>query len=456
MLLTRAETLKQQFTDSLGLPWQEILPASRLDVILEEEGVHYRNCVYTPVVTLWAWMTQVLDADKSLSNAVKRIIAWVSVAGLPSPSPDTGAYCKARKRLSETLISGLVAETAETLEQQVFCLQQWCGHRVRVFDGTSILMNDTVANQTAYPQHSNQRPGCGFPIIQVVVVFSLVTGAVVQAAIAPFRTSEIVLSRALYKLLEAGDVVLADQAYGSYTDLALIQLQGADGVLRKHHARKTDFRRGQRLGKGDHCVVWNKPSECPNHMSPEEFDTLPNTLQVREVKVQVKRPGYRSQTIIVVTTLLNANFYTAERLGQLYLMRWSAAEVNLRYLKTLLKMDMLNAKTPQMVRKDLWAHLLAYNLLRALIGKVSQLSGFSVFRLSMQGTRQQLMQMLPLLATTTTPARMNLFEQLLVSIARDLLPIRPHRCEPRVVKRRPKPFPLMRQPRATLKAKLAA
>lgn len=149
----------------------------------------------------------------------------------------------------------MIPETAENLEQQVSSLQQWCARRVRVFDGTSIVMSDTPANQQVYPQHSNQQPGCGFPIAQVVVVFSLITGAVVTATIAPFRSSELVMSRGLYEELDAGDVVLADQAYGSYVDLALIQGQGADGVLRKHHARKTDFRRGKRLGKRDHCVV---------------------------------------------------------------------------------------------------------------------------------------------------------------------------------------------------------
>ena len=344
---TRAEILKQQFTQSLGLPWQDILPSRRLNEILDQEQIHYRNYVYTPVVTLWAWITQVLDADKSLSNAVKRIITWVSISGAAPPSPDTGAYCKARQRLSEKFLYRLIPETAENLEQQVSSLQQWCARRVRVFDGTSIVMSDTLANQQVYPQHSNQKPGCGFPIAQVVVVFSLITGAVVTAMIAPLRSSELVMSRGLYEKLDAGDVVLADQAYGSYVVLALIQRQGADGVLRKHHARKTDFRRGKRLGKGDHCVVWSKPPQCPEHMSDEVFAQLPQTLHVREVRVRFERKGFRAQTIIVVTTLLNAKFYSVEQLSRLYHMRWQAAEVNLRYLKTLLKMEMLNAKTPE-------------------------------------------------------------------------------------------------------------
>lgn len=191
-------------------------------------------------------------------------------------------------------------------------------------------------------------------------------------------------------------------------------------------------------------------------MSDEAFAQLPQTLHVREVRVHFERKGFRAQTIIVVTTLLNAKVYSVEQLSRLYRMRWQAAEVNLRYLKTLLKMEMLNAKTPAMVRKNLWAHLLGYNLLRALIGKASQFSGVSVFRLSMQGTRQQFNQMLALLATVTEKVRIRLFHQLLETIARDLLPDRPNRSEPRVVKRRPKPFPRMMQPRTILKARLAA
>ena len=214
-------------------------------------------------------------------------------------------------------------------------------------------MSDTAANQAAYPQHRNQKTGCGFPIAQLVVIFSLLTGAVVSACVASFKDSEIVISRLLYGDLDPDDVMLGDQAYGSYADLALVQQQGADAVFRKHHARQTDFRRGKKLGIGDHLVVWSKPQQCPKHMSLEEFDALPSTLRVREVCLRLNRPGFRVQKIIVVTTLLNAKRYTANQLSVLYGLRWQAAEVNLRYLKTTLKMEMITAKTPSMVRKEI-------------------------------------------------------------------------------------------------------
>ena len=259
-------------------------------------------------------------------------------------------------------------------------------------------MADSTANQEEYPQHGNQTKGCGFPIARVVVFFCLMTGAVVSACLAPWSMSEIVMSRLLYGDLEADDVVMADLAYGSYVDLALIQQQGADGVLRKHHARRTDFRQGRKNGIGDHQVQWQKPSRRPAHMSEEEFAAIPDSLMVREVCLRRSRQGFRDQSIIVVTTLLDAQLYTAKKLTLLYGWRWQAAEVNLRHLKTTLKMEMLTAKTPEMVRQEIWAHLLGYNLLRSVMEQAAPLVGDARTRLSLQGTRQQFNQMLTLLA----------------------------------------------------------
>jgi len=453
-MLNRAEILKQQFNQSLGLPWQEALPASRIEEILAQEKVQYRNCIYNPIVTLWAMIAQVVDPDKSLSNAVKQIIAWIAAAGGEVPSPDTGAYSKARHRFSERVLRRLVPETADALELKVSTARQWCGRQVRVMDGTTVLMSDTAANQKAYPQHSNQKPGCGFPLLKLVAVFSLWTGAVVTACVSCFKTSELEMSRLLYQQLEPGDVALADQAYGTFVDLALVQKQGADGVFRRHHARHSDFRRGKRLGIGDHAVRWPKPSCCPQHMSKEEFAQLPEFLEVREVSILLRRQGFRDKHIIIVTTLLDAQRYSAKQLGLLYGLRWQAAEVNLRHLKTTLGMEMLSAKTPQMVRKDLWAHLLAYNLLRTVMLQTAQSSNQVLSSLSLQGTRQQFLQTIGLLAISIQAVRERLYRVLMEVVAKDLLPLRVFRSEPRVVKRRPKPFPRMTKPRDVLKASL--
>ena len=451
-----AEILKEQFFKSIGLPWQDILPASRLNELLKEEGIEYRSRLYTPVVTLWAMIHQVLSPDKSLRNTLKCMSTWLKAADEAAPSADTGAYSKARGRLSEGLLQRLVPETAEVLEKQVSAAHYWCGRHVKVFDGTTVLMSDSAANQSVYPQHGNQAEGCGFPFARVVVFFCLLTGAVVSACVAPKTMSEIVMSRLLYQDLSPADVAMADQAYGSYVDLALIQQQQADGVLRKHHARATDFRTGRKNASRDHEVEWHKPSTAPAHMSADEFAAIPDTLSVREVCLRLSRKGFRDQFVIVVTTLLDAERYTAEDLTALYGWRWQAAEINLRHLKTTLQMEMLTAKTPKMVRKEIWTHLLAYNLLRSVMEKAAPLLDYQRSKLSLQGTRQLFNQMLPLLATTTHDVQQRLYAHLLDDIAKDTLPERPNRHEPRVVKRRPKPFPRMRQPRAVLKAKIVA
>lgn len=451
-----AEILKEQFSQSIGLPWRDILPDAKLNALLEEEGITYRSRVYTPIVTLWAMIHQVLSADKSLRNTVTCMTTWLTAADIEAPSSDTGAYSKARSRLPEVLLQRLVPETAASLAATVPDEHNWCSRRVKVFDGTTILMADSKANQADYPQHGNQSEGCGFPFARVVVFFCLVTGAVVSACIAAKTTSEIVMSRLLYQQLEAGDVAIADQAYGSYIDLALIQQQQADGVLRKHHARKTDFRTGRKHGVGDHQVTWQKPNRCPDHMSPVEFEAIPETLQVREVRVKFNQKGFRDKFIVIVTTLLDTQRYSAQQLAKLYGWRWHAAEVNLRHLKTTLSMEMLTAKTPEMMCKELWTHFLAYNLLRTVMEQATPQIDYQRARLSLQGTRQHFRQSLSLMATTTTSGRQRLYDYLLKAIAADKLPLRPDRHEPRVVKRRPKPFPRMKQPRAVLKAELTA
>ncbi len=182
----RVEILKQKFAQSVGLPFADVLPASEIEQVLKAENIRYRNRLFSPVVTLWAFLSQVLDVDKSLHNIVSRVSAWLVSAGEEAPSDDTGAYSKARKRLPEGVCQLLFSKSAETLEQQVNPESLWCGRRVHICDGSSVLMSDTAENQEAYPQHSNQKEGCGFPIARLVVMFSLVTGAATLLLMAPF------------------------------------------------------------------------------------------------------------------------------------------------------------------------------------------------------------------------------------------------------------------------------
>ena len=454
-MANRAEILKQKFTQSLGLPFCELLPQAEIEQVLAEENVYYRNCLYTPVVTVWAFLSQVLEPDKSMRKVVSRVIAWLSSTEAKLPSSDTGAYSKARSRLPENVLKRLFLKSATGIEAQVNESDLWCGRRVRGFDGTGVIMSDTAANQAAYPQHSNQREGCGFPLIKVVAMFSLCTGAVLEVMLAPFNTSELVLARTLYQQLQPGDVALADSAFGTFADMVLVQQAGADAVFRKQHARKTDFRRGKKLGIADHIVTWYKPRQLRS-MSAAALAELPETLKVREIHFQVYQKGFRPKEIVVVTTLLDPKQFSRKKLAQLYQQRWQATEVNLKHIKTSLKMEMLLGKTPEMVRKDLWAHLLAYNLLRQLMWEAAEQFEVSALRISLQGCRQYLNSFVAELASATAKQRQCLYNRLLQVITEKLVPLRPNRVEPRVKKRRPKNYPRMRQPRSVLKAKLTA
>lgn len=450
----RAEILKQKFQNSVALPFEPVLPETVMQQVLCEQEVKYRQTLYTPMVVVWAWLSQVLDADKSLSNAVKRVITWLATTGEKLPSSDTGGYSKARQRLPLAVLQSLFRRSADTLSAEIKPEQQWCGRRVKAYDGTTVLMSDSRANQKSYPQHGNQKAGCGFPIAKLMVWFCVTTGAVVEVAISPLKTSEWQLARQLYATLKPTDVVVADSAYGTYADLALVRLAHADAVFRKHYGRRCDFRRGKKLGIGDHIVEWQRPRCCPQSMSRADFDSLPGCLKVREVHLLIQQPGFRSREIVLVTTLLDAQRYRKAHLAQLYHWRWQATEVNLKHLKTSLKMEMIAAKTPQMVQKDIWAHLLAYNLLRTLIWQSAQLAEVSPWQISLQGTRQQFNQFRPELAHSTLKTRRRLYATLLGVVGNQLVPLRPHRAEPRVVKQRPKAFPRMQQPRSILKAQL--
>ena len=255
-------------------------------------------------------------------------------------------------------------------------------------------------------------------------------------------------------MLGSGDVLLADRAYGTYVDLALLQARGAHGVFRKHHKRSRDWKRTQKLGDSDYLVEWTKPRHCPSHMSLEVFESLPATLIVREVDCVIEKPGFRTRHVTVVTTLVDPKLYPKAKLALLYRWRWGV-ETNLKHVKTTLGMEMLDAKTPEMVRKAIYIHLLAYNLLRTLMLQAAQKSGVQLLQISFQGTRQLFRHFLGDLKDSKGAKLQQLYENLLDCIAHKLVPKRPNRSEPRVRKRRPKAYPLMQQPRSQLKAALA-
>lgn len=423
------------------------------EVILSALGVAsslWQGWIYTPEVTIWVFLSQCLSADHSCRDAVARLAAWRVAQGLEACSADTGAYCTAREYLPEEVCKQLVRQTGQELEEQAPRGWLWHGRRVCVADGTTITMPDTPANQAEYPQQKNQTPGCGFPIARVLVVFSLAVGTVLEVAIRRYEgklTGENSMLRTLHDSFAADDVVLADRYFSGWFDLALLHQRGVDVVIRKHQLRANDFRTGRRLGHDDHVVCWSKPDR-PHWMSRECYAALPNELALREVRVRVRQRGFRVKSLVVVTTLLDAEEFSADAIADLYRLRWQA-ELNLRSLKTVLTMDHLRCKTPHRVRNELYVHLLGYNLIRKAMALAASEAGICPWQVSFKGTLQTLNTFLPLLGSCMDIA--DGCEALLECIATHIVGNRPDRYEPRVVKRPPKKYKRMREPRANYK-----
>jgi len=447
----QVQILKDKFTVSLGLPFRELLPETIIFQVLATEKINYRQRLFDPFVTLWAFLSQVLDTDKSCANAVSRVIAWLASVNAPIPSNDTSAYCQARQRLSERMLQQLFSIVAQNLEQNTSGKHLWCGRHVKVVDGSTVSMPDTPLNQAAYPQSVNQLPGCGFPIAKIAALFSLATGTAVAVVINVLNTHDIKLARQLYQFLNPGDILLGDCAFCSYADLVFIQTHACDAVFRLSQTRNNQIERGRRkpLSSFESIEVWHKPSTRPKGLTPEEFTSIPKSLTVRVIKYYIPSPGYRTKYVILATTLLDTEVYPTTEIMRLYGQRWEV-ELDLKHLKTTLGMDILRGKTPQMVRKEIYAHLLAYNLLRTLMWEAGTTHKVDPLRLSLQATRQHLDNFIPQLASASNKKRVQLYQTLLKTIAHKLVPERPKRCEPRVRKRRPKAYPLMQQSRQTL------
>ena len=438
----RVQILKDKFNQSLGLPFKELLPESVIVQVLWELKIKYKRRLFDPVVTLWAFLSQVLDTDKSCHSAVSKIIAYLAGEGVELPSTDTSGYCGARARIPEKLLEKLFGRAAQSLEEKVTTKHLWCGRNVKVIDGSTVSMPDTLENQKAYPQPKTQKPGCGFPIAKIGVIFSLATGAAVALCIEVLNTHDIKLARKLYQFLTPLDILLGDRAFCAYADLVAIKKLDCDAVFRKHQSRTTSMRKGKIIGDCDKLVTWYKPKVCPKGLKLDEFNVLPQTITVREIYYYIVIPGFRTERVSLITTLLDKTTYSSLEIVRLYGQRWDV-EINLRHLKTTLGMDVLRCKTPSMVRKEIYVYLLAYNLLRNLMWSAGTTYGTPPLRLSLQGTRQHLSNFIPQLLANSLTKRHEIYRTLLKIIVHKAVPTRPGRSEPRVRKRRPKSYPLI-------------
>lgn len=411
------------------------------------KGINSRQRTYPLPLTFWAFLSQVLSPGSSCREIVRKVQAWYAPQA-QSPDSGTSAYCQARSRLPLACLVELHQTLAAKLSARLTTPELWLGRRVKVVDGTGLSMPDTAANQNAWPQPPAQKPGCGFPVVKLAASFCLASGALLQWVEGTLKEHDGRLFQKLLPAFKKGDVVLADRGFSSFPSLATLLARGVDAVMRVHHFRKLDWRQGKRLAPRDQLVTWKKNQFQGKLWSAAQWEQLPAELTVRLVEITVAVPGFRTQKLVLVTTLLDAQTYSAQALGQLYFRRW-AVELFFRDIKTTLGLDVLRCQTPALVRKEIAMHAIAYNLVRALMQDIAHSHQVCLLQLSFKGTVDALRQWRELFENAKDQPRATgklrrLFYQ---SIADDLRLVRPDRSEPRAVKRRPKNFRLLTKPR---------
>jgi hypothetical protein len=455
----QVQFLRRQFLQDGDLPFTDVLTEEAISQALATV-TGWLDRIFSPLVTLWVFLGQVLSADHSCRAAVARLLAHRLSRGQRPCSAETGAYCQARQRLPESFFADVACSVGRRLDERAEQGWLWKGRRVYLFDGTTVTMPDTPENQEAYPQVYNQKPGLGFPIARLGAVISLACGAVVNLGFCRYAgkgQGEVSLLRRLWDMLRPGDVLLGDRLTANWTTIVMLCERGVElvGRLNKAH-RRADFRRGQRLGPDDHLVRWAKPTSIRS-LDREAYHELPEFITVRETRVRVFQRGFRTREIVVVTTLLDPRQTTKEDLATLYRARWHN-ELDLRSLKSTMQMRELRCKTPELVHKEVWTHILAYNLIRTLMAQAADRHGVTPRSISFKGAMQTLEAFQPMLelgAAEAAAGRLGLYHKMLDAIATHRVGDRPDRYEPRVKKRRRNHYGWLTEPRAKMKRKMA-
>ena len=431
-----------------SLVFERFISADEIKQVCRELGHAFRDRVYSPVITIWMFLGQTLSPNHSCRDAVHRLNAWRTEHSKPKADSNTTAYCEARQRLPEPVVAELARRSGRRCQQTADSNWQWKGRNVKLADGTTITMADTVANQKEYPQQRGQLKGCGFPIMRCVMLFCLGTGAVLDIAMGPFRgkqTGENRLLQTIIGLLFPGDILLADRYYATFANIHRACREGYGVVMRVHHMRKVDFRKGYKQGACDQIVAYENPASRPVWMSAAEGADLDAFVFVRHVRYAVHEKGFRVRHPVLATTLLDASEYSVLDLADLYAQRWQV-ELDIRSLKTHMQMDHLRCKSPSMVRKEIYAHLISYNLIRDLIVRTALRYSTSPRCLSHTGAVQALHAFSEKLQAGSDRLAA-LEDALLESIREHPVGDRKPRVHPREIKRRPKPYKFMTRPR---------
>jgi hypothetical protein len=429
---------------------------SAKDLIVVPDDYSWRDRIWNPMLTFWTFLVQVLHSGSACREAVALVLAQQAGTSQRRISPDASAYCQARQRVPLSVFATALRTVGRYLQARTKDQYLWHHRQVRVVDGSSCSMPDTPQLQEHFGQPDGQKSGCGFPVARLVAMFCWASGAVLDVAIGAYRSSELTLVPALWEQLTRGDIVLADRFYCTYVIVAELLARGCDAVFRLHggRSRTVDFRQGKRLGRQDRLMTWDRPTVCPRGLSREQWMSLPEHLTVRVLRFTPQVPGFRSRTIVVATTLLDPVAYPLEEIAALYGDRWTV-ELRLRDIKTTMQMDVLRGKSPDIVCKEILMHLLAYNLIRALMWQAACQYGRPLHRLSFAGTVEHLNALAPYLWLYHGTRRAGIVYALLLEwIVRDKLPHRPGRIEPRAVKRRPKEYDRLNKPREELRQAL--
>jgi hypothetical protein len=448
-LMTSLDTVRARFASNEGLPFADVLTQDSIVQILDEHEVEYRDRLFNPITTIWGFLSQVLSDDHSCRDTVSRVIAHRAASGLGPCSPNPASYCNARKRLPTAVLRALAKRTAGQLQDGLPQAWKWHGRDVFIADGSHVSMPDTQENQEAYPQVYNQEPGLGFPLARLTVLLSLASGACHDLAIAPYAgkgTGETTLLRQMYGALKPGDVVVADALFDNYFLIWELREMGIDVVAREQ-AERVDTVTVETGPQGD-VIVWQRPNK-PRGMTGEQYRRYPKTMTMRRVNVDARDKDNRVEQFKVVTTILDA-LIDGKQIGDLYERRWDG-EVDIRSIKSVMKMDILRCKTPEMVRKEIWAHLLAYNLLRTVMAVAAAQSEVEPRKISFKGAKQAVTAFAPKIEAARPEDRGRLIDALLRTVAYHRVGDRPGRWEPRAHKRRPRHETRLMQPRAVAK-----
>lgn len=437
--LTRQITrFRESFLQFTHLPFDDLFPIENLATIVENTPSK-RGSVFTPLVTLKAFIFQVFSG-----NPCKKVVAGVLAdrlrEGKTANTINTGPYCKARQRLPLKPLEEAASNIGSRLHSAVPETWRWKDHNVVLTDGTTVLMPDTPDNQVVFPQQSNQKPGLGFPIARMVALISLAAGTMMGYSVGAYQgkgTGETSLLSQLLGHLQVGDLLMADRYYCTFAIIALLQARGIPVLFQMHANKKADFSQGISLGAKDHLIDWKKPPRKPVWMSEIDYAALPETLTVRELSVK---------GMVYVTTLLDNKAFHKQELASLYQERWKI-ELDLRSIKTHMGMEMLRCKSPDMVKKEIAIHFMAYNFIRWSLAQAAILNKKIPREISFKSAVQIITEASKQLGNLVGNPLLSALHALLKAMTTTLIGKQKRKNQPRAIKRRPKPFPLLTVPR---------